>query len=86
MLTKLTLTIYWSTVGYYESPQPYVANARLSFDSNRTLSTESTVEFKLNVKYVKIGSVLSDLTAGERPSIIPQLPRVNLCDLFILMF
>jgi len=88
MLTRSTLTIYWSTVGYYEAPQPYVVAARINFDNNRTViapadtTQDISVGLTLNVRYVRTDTVNAEYTSGNRPSIIPQLPSDILYPLF----
>ena len=79
MFTQQTVSIYWSSVGYYEGYQNYISNVRVAFDEQQTVSTlvDNDLNFVLKVNFINIDEVVSDYTPGARPTIIPQLPRVR---------
>jgi len=74
------VSIYWSSVGYYEGYQNYIANVRVAFDEQQTVSTlvSNDLNFVLKINFINIDEVVSDYTSGARPTIIPQLPRVRM--------
>ena len=84
--SRQNVKVYYSSVGYFEQYQYYIAKVDVTFDSQKTISSvelPADINFQYSIEFIDVDQILNEVKENPRSSILPQLPSVSSCLGFI---